>query len=104
MDHDLTQGSGWLSPDGKLHKCYFGNHEERAANVHLRSEEYTDEGEPFSDSASEILERKGWIKVQHLVAQEPDHVEYGGTWYVTALQYLYITTSLKPCLSELRIK
>lgn len=89
---DQLSENGWLDLEGKLHQCEWSDHDQ-AAKIHLTPEEFLDDGNPFTDTATEILEKKGWIKIQKCKPQEPDHVYHNGDdeWYVTADQYFFIS-------------
>ena len=94
---------GWLDPKGIIHPCGFGDHFQQAIE-HLGPGVCANDWDPFAESASELLEQTGWIKIQHSEALEPDHVCVGAEWYVTSKQKEFIELHTKSHLCDLRIK
>jgi len=94
---ELVVKNAWLDSKAKLHICGYSCHEELAHELLDKGEYEKASDEEFCITAGELLERKGYIKLQtkpledaESIFHEPDHVNVGEEWFVTQKQYRFI--------------
>jgi len=84
----LEPKHGWLDKDGDFWQCDYGQHDDIAfSQINQHKYEYVDNG---MISATQIMEKHGWIKIQNTVAYHPDHVNIEDAWYVTKKQFDFL--------------
>lgn len=97
---NLESPHGWLDLKGIFYPCKYGDHDWMAEHEHMKPGEYEKEQcnvnrkNHWFITPTQLLESKGWIKIQKKLFCIPDDVGIEDEWFVTNEQFRFINDYL----------